>query len=190
MAYKLKNLSVLIVDRNAPVRMLMRSVFLDLGFGTVHVAQDRETAWQLYRSDKPDIVMMDWHMDDDDGLALVRRIRTDRLSHNPSVPIIVMTGYTNKSRVLEARDKGVTEILVKPFSMEVLVGHIEHLIEKPRDFVVARGFTGPDRRRRRDETEEAYKKRYMDDPIMIPNHIRYFDSKGNVFNPFTIPEMQ
>lgn len=190
MPYKLKNLSVLIVDRNAPVRTLMRSVFLDLGFGAVQVAQDRETAWQLYRSEKPDIVMMDWRMDDDDGLALVRRIRTDRLSHNPSIPIIVMTGYTSKARVLEARDKGVTEFLVKPFSMEVLIGHLEHLIEKPRDFVVAQNFTGPDRRRRRDASAQAHKKRYMDDPIMVPNHIRYFDSKGNIYNPLTIPELQ
>ena len=60
----------------------------------------------------------------------------------------MMTGYSHKLRAEEARDAGVTEFLVKPFTAKDMYLRIEALIEKPRRFVDAENFFGPDRRRR------------------------------------------
>jgi DNA-binding response OmpR family regulator len=68
--------------------------------------------------------------------------------------IVMMTGYSHKIRVEEARDVGVTEFLVKPFRARDLYARIEQLIEKPRRFVEAEAFFGPDRRRRKMKAEE------------------------------------
>jgi DNA-binding response OmpR family regulator len=75
------------------------------------------------------------------------------------VPIILMTGYSAKIRVMEARDKGVTEFMVKPFSAKDLFARIEQLVEKPRKFVHSKGFFGPDRRRRKIDDYEGPRRR-------------------------------
>ena len=64
-------------------------------------------------------------------------------------PVILVTGYSALSRVAEARDAGVTEFLVKPFSANDLAKRIAYVINKPRDFIDCTGYFGPDRRRRK-----------------------------------------
>lgn len=194
MAYKLKNLRILVIDDNTPVRMLIRTLLLDLGFGVVDVAPNVQAGWELYRSYKPDVILVDWRLDDSEGLEFVRRVRKDRSSPTPHLPMIVMTGYTNKQRVFEARDTGVTEFLIKPFSIQALTEHLTHIIEKPRDFVMAPGFTGPDRRRRRDTVPDDGKKRKVDKSTPakpkkttvkteLQQNANYLDLRGNVYNP-------
>jgi DNA-binding NtrC family response regulator len=61
-----------------------------------------------------------------------------------------MTGYSQKKRVIAARDSGITEFLVKPFTAKALYQRIETMIEKPRLFVKSDSYFGPDRRRKRE----------------------------------------
>jgi len=150
MAYRLKNLRILVIDSNMPVRNLIRSILLDLGFGVVDAAKDTEEAWTMYHENRPDTILLDWRLDDTEALNFVRRIRMELGGSAQRVPVIIMTGHTNKERVMLARDTGVTEFLIKPFTINALVKHFTNLIEKPRDFVKAPSFVGPDRRRRAD----------------------------------------
>jgi hypothetical protein len=66
------------------------------------------------------------------------------------VPIIMMTGYGSSSKISNARDVGVTEFLIKPFSAHDISKRIMHIISSPRDFIVTDNFAGPDRRRKKD----------------------------------------
>ena len=86
-----------------------------------------------------------------DGLELTRRVRNDEKSSNPFVPIIMITGHTEKYRVEAARDAGVTEFLAKPVTAHNLFARITEILERPRAFVRCDSYFGPDRRRR--ETE-------------------------------------
>jgi DNA-binding response OmpR family regulator len=83
-----------------------------------------------------------------DGISLARMIRNDPKSPNPYIPIILMTGFSEKRRVIQARDAGVTEFLVKPFTARDLFRRITQIIERPRQFVKSEDFFGPDRRRK------------------------------------------
>lgn len=148
MAYRLKNLRVLLVDDNPSVCELIRSLLLDLGFATIDTAATPDEGWTLYCAHKPDILLVDWRIDHPEGLDFVRRIRGSRASPTPDVPVILMTAYTNKELLFQARDAGITEFLIKPFTIETLTRQLAHLIERPRDFVIAPRFVGPDRRRR------------------------------------------
>lgn len=154
MAYRLKNLRVLVIDHNLTVRLLLRSLLLDLGFGIVDMAANTDEGWSLYLEHRPDVILVDWRLDKNDGIDFVRRVRIDAQSPTPDVSIIMMTSHTNKERLFQARDSGVTEFLIKPFTIDTLTKHFTHLIEKPRDFVRAPKFTGPDRRRRLDGTPD------------------------------------
>jgi DNA-binding response OmpR family regulator len=162
MAYRLDDVRVLVIDDNMPIRMLIRMLLLDLGVGFVDVASNGEEGLDLYRLRRPDIVLVDWRMDKMDGIQFTKILRHDKDEHALHVPILMMTGFTNKERVIQARDAGVTEFLIKPFTVQALTKHIEGVIEKPRPFVHAPDFDGPDRRRRHDSVPEEAKKREED----------------------------
>lgn len=73
-------------------------------------------------------------------------------STHPFVPVIMVTGHSEKSRVYEALNAGVNEFLVKPVSAKGLYSRLISVIERPRPFVRSKTFFGPDRRRRADPT--------------------------------------
>jgi DNA-binding response OmpR family regulator len=59
----------------------------------------------------------------------------------------MLTGHSEKRRVVAARDAGVTEFLVKPLSARALYERIVNVVVNPRPFVRTKTYFGPDRRR-------------------------------------------
>jgi two-component system, chemotaxis family, chemotaxis protein CheY len=82
-----------------------------------------------------------------DGLELVQMIRQPGANANPYIPIIMLTGHSEKHRVMRARDAGITEFLAKPISATALYERILNLIANPRPFIRTKTYFGPDRRR-------------------------------------------
>lgn len=163
MALKFDRVSVLVVEDTGPMRKLIVSILETFGFAKIFYAEDGHSGFQAFKKNNPDIVLVDWLMRPVDGLELVKQIRTNPTSPNRQVPIIMVTGYNALSRVKEARDHGITEFLVKPFTARDLAKRISHVINTPRDFVDAPGFFGPDRRRRRDANHAGPYRRASDD---------------------------
>src|SRR6185295_5167920 len=122
-------------EDNQPMLEVTKALLMTFGVSNVIVAQNGEVGFKRFCESNPDIVIADWMMKPIDGIALTRQIRTDALSPNPYVPIILMTGFSEKRRVIQARDAGVTEFLVKPFNARDLYRRIAQLIERPRQFV-------------------------------------------------------
>lgn len=139
----------MVVEDAPPMLELVAGVLDVLGVRRVITARNGEEAWERFQKEKPDIIITDWLMEPMDGIELTMKIRRDGLSIDRMVPIIVMTGYSAITRVALARDIGVTEFLVKPFTANDLARRILSIIERPRDFVDADDFFGPDRRRRK-----------------------------------------
>ncbi len=127
---------------------ITKSLLVTFGVGNVVTAKDGDHGYKAYMEHAPDIIIADWMMMPTDGITMTRRIRTGERSPNPFVPIILMTGFSEKRRVLQARDAGVTEFLVKPFTARDLYKRICQVIERPRQFVKSEDFFGPDRRRK------------------------------------------
>lgn len=145
---KFEKLSMLVVEDTQPMLKLLVSVLEALGIRNVQTANNGEAAYKAFLQNNHDIVLSDWQMSPVDGIALTRLIRKDIQSPNKMVPVVLITGYSAWSRVEEARDAGVTEFLVKPFTANDLAKRIAHVINKPRDFIETQDFFGPDRRRR------------------------------------------
>ena len=163
MALKFDRVTVLVVEDTGPMRKLIVSILETFGFAKIHYAEDGLSGFQVFKKTNPDIVLVDWLMRPVDGLELVKEIRNNPTSPNRQVPIIMVTGYNALSRVKEARDHGITEFLVKPFTARDLAKRIAHVINVPRDFVEAPGFFGPDRRRRKDDKYDGPHRRSTDD---------------------------
>lgn len=141
---------------------ITKSLLVTFGIGNVITAPNGEIALRRFEQYNPDIVIADWMMSPMDGIELTHRIRNSPNTPNPYVPVILMTGFSEKKRVLQARDAGVTEFLVKPFTARDLYRRIAQVIERPRQFVRSDDFFGPDRRRRKAENYPGPHRRESD----------------------------
>lgn len=162
MSYKFQNVKILVVEDMQPMMSLTRSILNIFGFREVYAARDGEEGFELARKYDPDIIISDWMMEPVDGLEMVSRIRRDPMSPNPYVPVILATGFSAQLRVMKARDIGVTEFLVKPYSSKDLYQRLVQVIERPRQFVDTGHFFGPDRRRKKSEDYAGPKRREGD----------------------------
>ncbi len=162
MGYSFENIKILIVEDNKPMLLLLKSVLQSFGVVNITTALDGEEGFTKFCSTNPDLVITDWMMKPCDGIELSRKIRNERKSPNQYVPIILMTGFTEKKRVINARDVGITEFLAKPFNARDLYKRLQRIIEQPRLFVRCEGFFGPDRRRKSSELYNGKKRRRSD----------------------------
>lgn len=146
--YDFSGISMLLVDQNRFIRTIVANICRSFGVERVYESDDAPDAFTLMKQTPIDIVVTEWVLEPLDGRDFARLIRTARDSPNPMVPIIMLTGHTQAQYVIEARDAGVTEFLCKPVSSRNLLNRMIHAIEKPREFIKAPGYVGPDRRRR------------------------------------------
>ncbi len=146
--YDFEDLKVLVVDDNRHMRMLFRDLLRTIGVGQVFEADNGLSGFRQLKNADVDVVITDLMMQPIDGLQFARMVRDEALSPDPYVPIVMVTGFADKQRVVEARDAGVTEFLAKPVTTDSLYGRLGAIIERPRPFVRAGSFFGPDRRRR------------------------------------------
>ncbi|NQU62610.1 MAG: response regulator [Rhodospirillales bacterium] len=156
--YDLSKLSILLLESSFLVRNLLIDVFDSLGVASVQSTADPEVAFDLFKAAPVDIVISDWSLDLD-GMAFLRRLRTDPESPNPFVPVIICTAKSEMRDVCEARDMGMTEYLTKPVSANHIYSRIVSLIEHDRQFIKVGDFFGPDRRRHVGDPSEGKERR-------------------------------
>jgi CheY-like chemotaxis protein len=143
-----ENLKVLIVEDNQHMRSLLRTLLNAINIREIADANNGVTALTAMREKKFDLILTDLVMKPMDGLEFTRAVRTADSSPNPFIPIIMLTGHTEKHRVEAARDAGVTEFLAKPITATSLFSRLAEVVERPRAFVRCEGYFGPDRRRK------------------------------------------
>ena len=146
----LTQLSVLVVEKQPPMRSMLRGILRELGIKKISDAGTPESGFETFTHGGPDLVLIDWGPDFD-GIELLNKIRKDSNSNNPLVPVIMVTAYSEIDRVIEARDAGMTEFLTKPISGKRLYQRIAAIVKSDRSFIRNSEFFGPDRRRHKKE---------------------------------------
>lgn len=149
MAYDFKNVNILVVECSSSMYQLLKTVLnmLTIPNKNVYDAYTPKEAFGKFLSVKHDLIITDWLENPDRGIELTRMIRQNPKSPNPYVPIIMTAGSGHIHRVIKARDVGVSDYVVKPFSAQVLANRLSRIIEDNRQFVVCEKYVGPDRRR-------------------------------------------
>ena len=140
-------LRFLVIDDNAHMRRILRTLLHGFGSREVYEAEDGAAGLEAFTHYIPDIIITDWAMPIFDGLELAQMIRQPGANANPYVAIIMLTGHSEKKRVTVARDAGVTEFLAKPISAKGLYQRIVNVVANPRPFIKTKTYFGPDRRR-------------------------------------------
>src|SRR6201982_3433241 len=113
-------LRFLVCDDNPHMRRILRTLLHSFGTREVYEAEDGAAGLEAFMHFIPDIVITDWVMPIFDGLELTQMIRQPGANPNPYVPIIMLTGHSEKKRVVAARDAGVTEFSAKQISPKPL----------------------------------------------------------------------
>lgn len=145
---RLAHINILVADADSKVSTLLRRILSSLGFGAIYYARNGVEAFRIIKDKPIDIVITDWEMDPVNGIDFIRKVRTSKDSPNRRLPIIMLTGKAQKKNVEEARDAGITEFVVKPFTVRTLCDRIILVVEHPRNFILSKYYIGPDRRRR------------------------------------------
>lgn len=146
MANPLQNYRILIVDADMEMAQVLKTVLRDMGFPDVYVARGGKDAISIMQTMNFDFIITEWNIQQIDGIKLLEFIRRHPDSPNPTIPIIMLTGRAEQVDVALARNYGVNEYIIKPFTAKSIYSRLERIIEQPRGFVVAKTFVGPDRR--------------------------------------------
>jgi two-component system chemotaxis response regulator CheY len=140
-------LHALVVEDNEHMRILIRTVLKAFGMREIHECKGGADALSYLAINKCDFIITDLAMAPMDGLQFTRAVRELPNRADCVVPIIMLTGYTERRRVEAARDAGVTEILAKPVTPAGIFQRIEEIVLRPRPFVRTPHYCGPSRRR-------------------------------------------
>ncbi|MGZ3305186.1 MAG: response regulator [Asticcacaulis sp.] len=156
----LERVRFLVVDDNVHMIHIVKTILR--GFGAVHVfeARDATEAFHKIKHDSIDLVVTDYQMEVLDGIEFVKLIRTSSDSPNRYVPIIMLTAYSERSRVESARDAGANEFCCKPVTAQELFRKVSAIVDFPRPFIRTPAYFGPDRRRKNPEQYEGPERRH------------------------------
>jgi two-component system, response regulator PdtaR len=116
---------VLIAEDEALIRLDLAEMLVEEGYDVVGQAEDGETAVALAEELEPDLVILDIKMPRLDGIAAAQRVAALRIA-----PVVILTAFSQRDLVEQARDAGAMAYVVKPFSMTDLVPAIEMAVSR------------------------------------------------------------
>lgn len=137
---------VLIVDPHQAAMKLLGDLLRSISAAQIMTASGDQKAMQLCQAMDPQIIFIEHSGPGLDGARLARAIRRSDFTCR-KVPILMVTGEATAQAILGARDAGVHEFLRKPFTIKDLLKRLETVALKPREWVEAVQYVGPDRRR-------------------------------------------
>jgi CheY-like chemotaxis protein len=144
---RIQQLVVLVVDDNAFMRKMVRSLLANIGVKKVYEAGDGIAGLEVIRAVSPDIVILDWEMPLLNGPEFVRIVRSPGVFPLPDIPIVMLTSHGERRRIVEAVRIGVNEFLCKPVSAKALTDRFISILAKPRASVHVEGYYGPEPRK-------------------------------------------
>jgi len=115
----LRRFVILVVEDDPDARELMQAVLEQRG-ATVHTAESVADALEVFVAHKPDVVVSDIAMPEEDGFGLLKRIRSMPEEEGGKKPVIALSAYAAKSDRTRALSAGFTRYLHKPVDFDEL----------------------------------------------------------------------
>lgn len=109
---------ILVIEDDSALREEI-GFMLDIEGYNIIEAESGEEGIDIYKSEKPELILCDLKMKGVDGFETIKRIR--KLEENLITPVIIISGKTEKSDVRKGMQFGVNDYLTKPFSNEDLL---------------------------------------------------------------------
>ncbi len=153
---------IIIADGVAQTRNLVSDVLRGAGFMNVIHARNGNELLELTEEYLPTIVITTSRLPGLSGLEFTRLIRAGYHSVPRELSIIAMTDTPTRAFLDAARESGVDEMLVRPFTAHAILIRVKAVLERPREFVDSAKYIGPCRRRRMVEDYDGPMRRFVD----------------------------
>jgi two-component system, response regulator PdtaR len=124
-------LRVLIVEDETLVGLGLRTQLQKLGHTVIGQAANAAEAHALFKSDRPDLVLMDIKLDQTDGIDLARQLLAERF-----VAMIIVSAYSDTDLIKRATDAGVFGYLIKPVNDKALEAQIEVAVRRSAEHLL------------------------------------------------------
>ncbi|HEX9463924.1 MAG TPA: response regulator [Alphaproteobacteria bacterium] len=123
-----KTKRVLVVDDSKAVCLNLRSFLKELGFANVDMAEDGLIALEKLRVDSRGYILIisDWRMDRMNGYELLKAVREDVTTKH--IPFIMITAQNSPENVVLAKNAGVNNYIIKPFTVATLKQRLEAVL--------------------------------------------------------------
>lgn len=112
------NMKVLIVDDYKTMLRVLHNLLRQMNFTNIEEAEDGSEALEKLKQDTYGLVISDWNMEPMSGMDLLREIRADEKMKD--LPFIMITAESSSENVKAAKDAGVSNYIIKPFTSETL----------------------------------------------------------------------
>jgi two-component system, OmpR family, phosphate regulon response regulator PhoB len=119
--------SILVVEDEPAILELIKVNLMDAGYD-VKAAEDAETAHAVLKQELPDLVLLDWMLPGQSGLALARQLRGD--ARTRELPIIMVTARTEEADKVAGLEAWVDDYVTKPFSPRELKARIKAVLRR------------------------------------------------------------
>lgn len=113
-----KTMNVLVVDDYKSMMRIVWGLLNQLGFHNVDEAMDGPSALELIRNKTYGLVLSDWNMQPMTGLELLKEVRAE--DRTKALPFVMVTAEAKAENVVAARQAGVNNYVIKPFTLAVL----------------------------------------------------------------------
>ncbi len=119
--------TVLVVEDEPAIRELLKVNLLDAGY-EVKEAADAETAHALLKQALPDLLLLDWMLPGQSGLAFAKSLRAD--ARTKELPIIMVTARSEEADRVAGLESWVDDYITKPFSPRELKARIKSVLRR------------------------------------------------------------
>jgi CheY-like chemotaxis protein len=153
-------------ETNPALRSGMQAALFGKGLRDVVVCKDADNLAATLRDELIDLVVCDVNLPGLDFCHMAQQLRQKALGRNPFALVIATLSNASVKEVRRMINAGVDRVLRKPVPMNVIMDHIDALIEARKPFVATEGYVGPTRRstpRSDDSWEEL---------VPVPNTLR------------------
>jgi DNA-binding NtrC family response regulator len=117
---------VLVIDDEQGIRSLLDTLLSRKGFNVV-LADGGRKGLELFRRERPDVIVLDLNMPEMDGIAVLQQVR----SLNPDQLVIILTGAGTPEKEQRVHALGVSEFVEKEFSLHHLGDALKRLLNTP-----------------------------------------------------------
>lgn len=139
-------IEALVIDADQYSTSILGQILRGFGLSKHVMIETGDEAKRRLANGHFDLVICDAILPDMPGGDLVKWVRRQPALALKYVPIVVLTGYTQYSNVVNMRDAGANIVVRKPVSPNVLFDHIAWSARTERAFIETDNFIGPDRR--------------------------------------------
>jgi two-component system chemotaxis response regulator CheY len=120
-------MKVLVVDDFSTMRRIVKNTLRQIGFTNIEEAEDGQKAFDRLVVEKFDFVVSDWNMPNMTGIDLLRKVRaTPQIK---DIPFLMVTAEAKQENIVEAIKAGVSNYIVKPFTVATLDEKIKKIFK-------------------------------------------------------------